>query len=355
MINLHIDPALLASPYIVNNKADAECFVERLSHWSSRATLGHLNMTISDDCDSVLIAEGAFPAFGSIDAMLTKFGLGRVYAAGDVARMVNNLLQRSERILDKAGTEVVELYAFAVAPTVVPSTASAEIRNACQRAIATVRRVNDAQHTPVVGVLVSGLTGAHPIVLSLNCDAMIFDRTAAHGDQVSDVSVTGDTIAVGEMGDLVGQVRAADLWERATGARDLHLAIALHALEIGSGRPSFAGLPKFAVGSEFYGSLAGVQAQGAQPHASVTLECCARVISGGPKYPLSPLVDVHGVQITRADGARAYRSHVTKGGLAVRLMTWEREGTIEFANTEVKHNVVIRDGNGIERYEGDYA
>jgi hypothetical protein len=354
VINLHIDPALLASPYIVSNKIDAECLVGRLSHWSSRVTLGHLNMTISDDCDSVLISEGAFPAFASIDVMLKKYGLERVYAAGDVARMVNNLLQRSGRVLDTTGTEVVDLYSFAVVPTVVPAGASAEIRNACQRAIATVRRVNDAQHSPVVGVLVSGLNGSHPVVLSMNSDAMIFDRTV-HGDLVSDASVTGDAVAVGEMGDLVGQVRAADLWERATGARDLHLAIALHVLEIGSGRPSFAGLPKFAVGSAFYDSLAGVQAQGAQPHASVTLECCARLISGGPKYPLSPLLDVNGAQIARADGARAYRSHVTKGGLAVRLMTWERDGMIEFANTEVKHNVVIRDGVGVERHEGDYA
>ena len=78
-------------------------------------------------------------------------------------------------------------------------------------------------------------------------------------------------------------------------------------------------------------------------YALLLIESCARIVLNNPKYPLKPFHDgQHGQQIVRKDGARAFRTHLTKGGVALRLMLWETvDGTIEFANVGKKAELKI--------------
>jgi hypothetical protein len=77
----------------------------------------------------------------------------------------------------------------------------------------------------------------------------------------------------------------------------------------------------------------------------VTVESCARIVLGIPKNPINEFrerVDGNAKQRKREDGALAFRTHLTKKGVGLRLMFWRHtDGTIEFANIGGKGELLI--------------
>ena len=75
------------------------------------------------------------------------------------------------------------------------------------------------------------------------------------------------------------------------------------------------------------------------------INTCAQIVLGCPKNELKPFranPAPSAPQHVRADGALAFRTHLTKHGAGYRLMYWQRtDGVIEFANIGVKHELII--------------
>jgi hypothetical protein len=151
------------------------------------------------------------------------------------------------------------------------------------------------------------------------------------------------------------------IWSNAEGPQSVHLAIGLEALRILKEMDSDATIrcvPSFAVGTAFWDSL-NCNAAGSRGAFGATVrECCARVLLGQSKSMASPFrvrpPSKRGKwqHAERHDGARGFRTHITKSHEALRLMYWELKPfvgssgpIIEFANIGPKHELVIEDGN----------
>ena len=101
----------------------------------------------------------------------------------------------------------------------------------------------------------------------------------------------------------------------------------------------------FVIGKCFVASLKGWSANLRRDYAMVTVESCARVVLGIPKNPVSEFrqsAEGTAKQRIRDDGALAFRTHLTKKGVGLRLMFWKLiDGVIEFANIGGKDELKI--------------
>ena len=150
-------------------------------------------------------------------------------------------------------------------------------------------------------------------------------------------------------------LQAEDVWNSARDGTDVHFSILLKMKEIvaASGSPrSLELMPGFIVGSEFIDSLHENQSGPNSRHGSNVLDCCARVLLGTPKNSLDKFTkgprSVNREQrVRKRDGALAFRTHVTKGHEALRLMMWRHPlGVFEFANVSVHNDFTLCEGGG---------
>lgn len=127
---------------------------------------------------------------------------------------------------------------------------------------------------------------------------------------------------------------------------DLKLGIFAGALKIvkDSGRDvSQVEWNSFSFGENFLDSISDNQAGYNQRYFGTLVECLAHIVAGLPKNQLSPFCTstTSNEQIKRGDDL-AFRSHITKSGLALRLMHWKTpKGHLIFANVGIKSELLI--------------
>jgi len=148
--------------------------------------------------------------------------------------------------------------------------------------------------------------------------------------------------------DLYKAADAQAIWREADTDSELAFAIAARALQLKAETDpgcEVIDLRRFTIGPHFRASLGGAQSAHAAPYAMSTLDTCARVTAGLPQPDTNPFFTTagSGVQRTRAtDGAQAWRIHVSKHGVGVRLMYWELpNGYLEFSNVAPKAQAEI--------------
>ncbi|QAZ66814.1 hypothetical protein C3Y92_05980 [Solidesulfovibrio carbinolicus] len=102
----------------------------------------------------------------------------------------------------------------------------------------------------------------------------------------------------------------------------------------------------FEIGSGFVHSLHTWGANSRHDYAMVIIESCARIVLGMPKNSINEFRESAKAtakqRIRVDDGALAFRTHLTKKGVGLRLMFWRLAGgTIEFANIGAKGDLEI--------------
>ena len=124
----------------------------------------------------------------------------------------------------------------------------------------------------------------------------------------------------------------------------LELAIALEEVRNSNrlGQPLLR-LPKasLTVGSHFLESANKNQAGPASKYGHLVLETCARLAIGQPKGRVSNFTRAGGAVRRPSDGAIAKRTHLSKSHEALRLMFWETDDGLEFANVGPKNELEI--------------
>jgi len=140
---------------------------------------------------------------------------------------------------------------------------------------------------------------------------------------------------------LLRTVGCLALWLQAHTADHVRDAVNARVEEVlAAGTGSRDQLRQFRVGNEF---LESARRNGFASRLN-PIDSCARILLGVPKNPVEPFrISVDStIQRTRGDGARAFRTHLTKDGPGYRLMYWElADGSIEFANIGPKHELAI--------------
>ncbi|RYX80108.1 hypothetical protein EON83_30030 [bacterium] len=347
MLTLHLDPGLLAAPNFAQNSDEAELLIARIQEWSSRIAKNQITVTRSADSDDILSAANAYPAFVPIKDMLDLFSIQHVYAARDVSRMVNTIVDRSQIAIDVLGSEISALSICDLQPAVLEGLSPVDLLSGSQRAHATVAHLHGSP------IFLSSAT-CHPRAFQVRVVAEGKLSTFVGGEKhEADVKIDRAIFPLDCLEGAVGTISADDLYRHAASARDVHLAVAVRAAEISGAK--LASLPGFSIGSEFLRTAVDAQAGPGGGFAAVALECCARIVIDDPKNELSAFKTREGDHKSRtSDSSLGYRSHITKSKAALRLMLWKKGGKIEFANVGEKQELEIENGSADGTYTTDY-
>jgi hypothetical protein len=102
------------------------------------------------------------------------------------------------------------------------------------------------------------------------------------------------------------------------------------------------GLRPCTYGDQFFTSLDEHQCAPGQRFSNTTFEVICHVIAGVEKYAHKPMYsDLDKKEQLIRDGKLAWRTHITKGNQALRLMYWTEGGNIIFANVGNKNALEI--------------
>ena len=344
MLAIHVDPSLLTAPLLASSADEARDLLIRLTGISSAVTDGFLDVTIPSDCSDVLAAASAFPAFPSVQKLLHGYGLDEEFGTGDIVRIINNIIDRAHSAVELLDLEVVHLPTCNLTPSPW-ATAPGVLEEAAERALATVTHGNVVNAGTMV--IAAAWSRCQPKAGFIHVDADADIDSASDSHTAIATKVVGTPPLVRALDDLATVVSPADVWRTATSPRDYHLAIALQASKLR--KIALSEVPEFIVGSDFPQSLGLYQASGSQPFSTTTLDICAHVVVGSPKYALADFN-----QTRTRDNAAAFRTHVTKGGLALRLMLWLMGAKVEFANIGPKNHLTIESGSAARSYSLKY-
>ena len=135
------------------------------------------------------------------------------------------------------------------------------------------------------------------------------------------------------------------VWDGASSEEAVRLCIDARVKNIISSGTIDDAICNFVIGEGFVASLHTWNADSRRDYAMVTVESCARIVLGIPKNPINEFrenAEGAATQRRRDNGALAFRTHLTKKGVGLRLMFWKcTDGTIEFANIGSKDELEI--------------
>ena len=352
MIDILIDAALFSIPPYAADEADVHSILLRAVRLNA-VTLQDAPFRLYklSSCEEVLGACGCWPMQDDVEFLLNESGLQDVFSLKDVIISFMTLLANAA-VWAEDYVEVVECVNYTLNPDVMMGLGPAVLADHSRMVFATaaLHEQTDGRQVPVI----SGIAKEVSDLLQLTATATQFcGNSVPQGPQ----SVIGSILLIDGVEDLAMRSKGLAVWNSARDSGDLYFSIAVECLKIllESGAPvKLAELQQFAIGSEFAGSLAKLQAGPGQPHALQVLKACARVVLGIPKYEIKPMGKPNQT-IRQIDGARALRTHLWKGHEAGRLMLWQSGEIYELANVGPKNEVVIERGTSIDRYTYSWA
>ncbi len=133
------------------------------------------------------------------------------------------------------------------------------------------------------------------------------------------------------------------IWTNSETADDLKLAIDVGVEEVLSrSAESDLVVRDFMIGQEFMASLQQHQCGGDGRFSSMAHALCVQIVSGTCNKRIGAIGRPQ--EVRDRDGALGQRVHLTTGNPALRLMFWDIDGRIEFANVGLKKDLEIKRG-----------
>lgn len=347
MLVYHIDPAYLAAPSYPECSNSAERHIENVIELGrlARESVG-LRVTCPSQTLEQLAMIGSFPLRNALAEMLELYGLVGVFSVEDLVKLYNRLLDLAQPLGELCGAAESEMLACVMFPDIFGSMSPADLAIFSRAAAGHVAAV-EAEFSPAQAVFGSSLP---PVDLgSADVGITYSDKIALDGVLPVGSYSMRSSIKLEHCPSLFGRyVDSFKLWTGAEDAKLLHLSICLKVMQLASKSGRIIGyfdVPKFFIGSEFFGSLKNNQGTGNGAYSSVVLETCARIVMGVPKSHVRNFQKDGAPMVRPWDLASAKRTHVTEKGDAMRLLYWSTAEGVEFANIGVKHEEVIELGN----------
>ncbi|UVL65704.1 hypothetical protein [Pseudomonas sp. B21-031] len=140
---------------------------------------------------------------------------------------------------------------------------------------------------------------------------------------------------------FLAQFNSSDMYQQADTPAKIHAAIMIGAATILQ-RSGNSELQKFSFGENFIESLHAHQCAPGQKFSNTAFDVICHVIASLPKYPHNPMYsDLNKKTQKKKNEALGWRTQITKGNPALRLMYWSKDDTIELANVGNKKELVI--------------
>lgn len=140
--------------------------------------------------------------------------------------------------------------------------------------------------------------------------------------------------------DFLSKFDASAAYSNATTEQQMLDAFALGAASIAKAHSK--GLSNYSFGDNFFETLDTHQCAPRQRFANTAFEVICHVIAGVEKYPHNPMYsDLDKKEQKTKDGKLAWRTHITKGNPALRLMFWTEDKNTIIANVGNKKELEI--------------
>jgi hypothetical protein len=331
-----IDPATLAfTPF--NNKDELVQKVTFLATWARLARESRVKVTVPPDARGFLERNSFFPAHDAVASAIDSLGMRYRYAPQDLIGPINTVLSHAQGVLYCCAKD--EDHEDFVSVPAGPWHAQADLNNQSHRAVL-LGKIEQLLHSTPPHLLFACLI--QEVVVEFSASLTIVEPDSLPGFSSGDLPrvVSGVLRVVSDYESILDIETADELWARSDDNVKVKQAIQLRCREKlkSSGLyKTFAELPEFYVGPEFFGSLARHQATGTGRFASVTLEACACALLELENFEWHTFNKAR----RKADNAEPLRAHLTTGSMAMRLMAWRRPGArnstrIEFSNVGPK-------------------
>jgi len=327
-----LDPGLLAFlPNISRN--DLLARVRLLVSWSKvSGTRKWAILALVPSINDFLAQNDLLPAYEPARRLLAATGLEHVYSAEDLIRPVYHLLEKAVPhvyccVVDELHEE------FNANPAKPWHCHNQAVEDVSERALVMAHIENQIHGDGRFGFFASTLS-TQSIMFSTHLAAVIPENNPGFGTEDLPKTVQDQFHHVRSVEEISAVLDPREIWEHSSSATDISLAIQLgcrrRMLEAGTYH-NLDSIPKFFVGCDFLPSLGTWQADGRNRYASTTLECCVAAVLDLPTIEIKEFRKAK----RSADLAVPLRAHISKTGVALRLMMWERPGPsrcIEFAN-----------------------
>jgi hypothetical protein len=300
-----------------------------------------------DNAAELRAVAGLFPVDAGITRLLQESGLEHVYTVNDVRRAINTLIDRPRPISSLSLTTFLIPSGISIKPELVVETGSimeAFVLLLSHIAIAFERN-------GFVRELLSVVTAIPPIsaVIDFSAKLELVDppfQKAENSYETLDVNIRVQRTT--DVSQLLASIDPINLWRTANEPAEFQLAIRLSSQRlINEGGGDRGSCREFSLGHYFTASLSKWDGSGDKAYSASVLETCARIVANVPKYALNEMtsksVTGRDRPRVRGDGAKAFRTHVSKRGEAIRLMYWLlKDQSIEFANIGSKGELEIK-------------
>jgi hypothetical protein len=332
MATVVLDPGLLAYVQTLS-KAHLIEKIELLATWSKTiATRPWVNLSLIPSGRESLENHGLIPAHEAAKQLLESSGLRNIYSPEDIIRPVYELLEKALPASYCCIRE--ELHQdFSSIPQQPWHGGDPVVENLSEKSLLMSYVENQIHLKRKLNLFASAL-GVKSVQFAAQLTIVEPDALTGFESNQLPKSIQDEIRHVRSIEDICANLSPADIWAEALSATDIKLAIQLACRSKMMILGTYSGLdavPTFLVGSEFLDSLRDWQADLRHRFAGQTLQCCVAAVLNLSTIKIKPFNKPN----RTADNANPLRAHVSRAGVGIRLMMWERPGgnrTIEFAN-----------------------
>ena len=344
-----VDPILLCLPNPCNSLDQLEDFIGAIVGWRGFLDRADICVLLSYSTRVALNTDGEFPHRHRLKELINRFGC-TIADANTISRVANLIMDRTPYLEEYYGIDAVlfDEDTFEFTPKVLLDRLSTNCRSAFRDDIVIAGMKEDdscESHLMVAsGVEIESQT---PSVISVRADVHDIDFVSSDVDIAEElpISISKRIPIYFTHEQLIESLDLWAIWDGASSEEGVHLSVVACVKNLISSGAADDEICDFIIGERFIASLRAWGADARRDYAMVTVESCARIVLGIPKNPIKKFrisAKAKAQQRSREDGALAFRTHLTKKGVGLRLLYWKRtDGVIEFANIGSKDELEI--------------
>lgn len=348
-----VDPYLVCLPQASESLEQLEAFVENLLGWADLLNRGDVNVHFPSACLDGLVESGQYPYGHELKKMTSRFGATHL-SEDLVCRVAQRVLDRTPTLEKRCSINIVvfDEQSYRVEPEVYITRLAEQIGWGLKHGLAVMACYQHHNGSRTGFLLASAKSDPEE---AFKDDEV---RVAAHVEEIDSLADAEDwanvlptdieeAVPVAFSRDsILEQLGTLRLWGDAESEQDAGDAIDTRVRELlATGTGDREHVKPYLLGAEFLRSVRANAFAARSDLAGILIDSCARIVIDVPKQEVEPfrVSENSAEQLVRTDGARAWRTHLTKAGPGYRLMLWTLpNGSVEFANVGPKKELKIQ-------------